>query len=136
MTLKSLFNLLRWYLYIMNLQENIHRIKEMMGVDNSRMTFDIQKLVDNNIIFVTKPGDGQGGLAEPNWEGDCSVITLDNLEGDDVKLNPWRLDAINYPLPNCIPFVQDSQDKWSNEKYHQVIKSIKMKGEDVDNYLL
>ena len=120
----------------MNLQENIHRIKEMMGVDNSRMTFDIQKLVDNNIIFVTKPGDGQGGLAEPNWEGDCSVITLDNLEGDDVKLNPWRLDAINYPLPNCIPFVQDSQDKWSNEKYHQVIKSIKMKGENVDNYLL
>ena len=37
----------------MNLQENIHRIKEMMGIDNTRHTFDIQKLVDDNIIFVT-----------------------------------------------------------------------------------
>ena len=120
----------------MNLQENIHRIKEMMGMDNSRMTFDIQKLVDNNIIFVTKPGDGQGGLSEPNWEGDCSVLTLVNLTSKEVKLNPWRLEAMKYPLPNCIPFVQDSQDKWNDEKYLQVIKSIKMKGDDVNNYII
>jgi hypothetical protein len=120
----------------MNLQENIHRIREMMGMDNSRMTFDIQKLVDNNIIFVTKPGDGQGGIAEPNWEGDCSVLTLDNLTSKEVKLTPWRLEAIKYPLPNCIPFVQDSQDKWSDEKYRQVIKSIKMKGDDVVDYII
>jgi len=46
----------------MNLQENIERIHEIMGIDNTRHTFDIQKLVDNNIIFVTKPGDGQGGI--------------------------------------------------------------------------
>lgn len=120
----------------MNLQENIHRIREMMGMDNSRMTFDIQKLVDNNIIFVTKPGDGQGGVAEPNWEGDCSVITLENLSDEQVKLNPWRLEAINNPMPRCIPYVQDSQDKWSDEKYHQVIKSIEMKGDDVNNYTI
>ena len=120
----------------MNLQENIHRIREMMGMDNSRMTFDIQKLVDNNIIFVTKPGDGQGGVAEPNWEGDCSVITLENLSDEQVKLNPWRIEAINNPMPSCIPYVQDSQDKWSDEKYHQVIKSIKMKGDDVNNYMI
>jgi hypothetical protein len=30
----------------MNLQEQISRIQEMMGMDNSRLTFDIQKLVD------------------------------------------------------------------------------------------
>ena len=36
----------------MNLQENIQRIKEMMGMDNSRHTFNIQKLVDDNVIFV------------------------------------------------------------------------------------
>jgi len=50
----------------MNLQENIERIHEIMGIDNTRHTFDIQKLVDNNIIFVTKPGDGQGGIDEPS----------------------------------------------------------------------
>jgi hypothetical protein len=81
----------------MNLQENILRIREMMGMDNSRHTFNIQKLVDDNIIFITMPGDGQGGIAEPNWEGDCSVITLDNLTNKEIELNPWRLEAIKQP---------------------------------------
>jgi len=63
----------------MNLQENIHRIKQMMGIDNTRHTFDIQKLVDNNIIFVTKPGDGQGGIDEPNRDGDYRKKTLYHL---------------------------------------------------------
>jgi len=120
----------------MNLQENIHRIKEMMGIDNTRHTFDIQKLVDDNIIFVTKPGDGQGGIAEPNWDGDCSVITLDNLTDEEIELNPWRLKAIKHPLPNCIPFVQDGQSEWSDEKYHQVISSIKRAGGDIKDYIM
>jgi hypothetical protein len=120
----------------MNLQENIQRIKEMMGIDNTRHTFDIQKLVDDNIIFVTKPGDGQGGIAEPNWDGDCSVITLDNLTDEEIELNPWRLKAIKHPLPNCIPFVQDRQSNWDDEKYHQVISSIKTNGGDINNYII
>ena len=37
------------YLYNMNLQEQISRIQEMMGMDDSRLTFDIQKLVDDGI---------------------------------------------------------------------------------------
>ena len=120
----------------MNLQENILRIREMMGMDNSRHTFNIQKLVDDNIIFVTMPGDGQGGITEPNWEGDCSVITLDNLTNNEIELNPWRLEAIKQPLPDCIPFVQDSQSDWSDEKYYQIINSIETKGEDIDNYII
>jgi len=108
----------------------------MMGIDNTRYTFDIQKLVDDNIIFVTKPGDGQGGIAEPNWEGDCSVITLDNLTKEEVKLNPWRLTAIKHPLPNCISFVQDRQSEWSDEKYHQVISSIERTGVDIKDYIM
>jgi hypothetical protein len=120
----------------MNLQENISRIKEMMGMDNPRHTFNIQKLVDDNIIFVTMPGDGQGGIAEPNWEGDCSVITLDNLTGEQIELNPWRLEAIKQPLPDCIPYVQDRQNDWSDEKYYQVINSIEKNGGDVNNYII
>jgi hypothetical protein len=120
----------------MNLQENILRIKEMMGIDNSRLIFDIQKLVDDRIIFVTEPGDGQSGVTKPNWEGDCSVITLDNLTDEELDLNPWRIEAINRPFPDCIPYVQDSQKKWSEEKYQQVINSIEIKGGDLDNYIL
>ena len=120
----------------MNLQENIKRIREMMGVDDSRLTFDIQKLVDDGIIFVTEPGDGQGGVTKPNWEGDCSVITLENLTSEELELNPWRKEAINRPFPDCIPYVQDRQNDWSEEKYQQVINSIGMKGEDIDNYTI
>ncbi len=120
----------------MNLQENISRIKEMMGIDDSRLTFDIQKLVDDGIIFVTEPGDGQGGVTKPNWEGDCSVITLPNLTDEQLELNPWRKEAINRPFIGCIPHVQDSQSNWSEEKYQQVIDSIEIKGEEIDNYTI
>jgi len=120
----------------MNLQEQISRIQEMMGTDNSRLTFDIQKLVDHEIIFVTEPGDGQGGIAKPNWEGDCSVITLKNLTPEELELNPWRLKAIERPFSDCIPYVQDRQNEWSEEKYQQVIDSIKELGGEIDNYTI
>ena len=110
----------------MNLQENILRIKEMMGIDNSRLIFDIQKLVDDGIIFVTEPG----------WEGDCSVITLLNLTDKELELNPWRKEAIDRPFIECIPYVQYTQSNWDEEKYQQVIDSIKIKGEEIDNYTI
>lgn len=108
----------------------------MMGMDDSRLTFDIKKLMYDGIIFVTEPGDGQGGVAKPNWEGDCSVITLLNLTDEELKLNPWRREAINRPFFGCIPFVQDRQSDWSEEKYQQVINSIKLKGGELDNYTI
>ena len=120
----------------MNLQENIQRIREMMGMDDSRLTFDIQKLVDDGIIFVTEPGDGQGGIAKPNWEGDCSVITLSNLTDEELKLNPWRKEAINRPFHDCIPYVQDRQNDWDEEKYQQVINSIGYQDGELDNYII
>jgi hypothetical protein len=120
----------------MNLQEQISRIQSMMGMDNPRLTFDIQKLVDDGIIFVTYPGDGQGGIAKPNWEGDCSVITLMNLTPEELELNPWRKEAIRRPFPDCIPYVQEGQNKWSVEKYQQVIDSIKMVGGKLNNYTI
>ncbi len=120
----------------MNLQEQISRIKEVMGMDNFRLTFDIQKLVDDGIIFVTDPGDGKGGVTEPNWEGDCSVITLMNLTPEEIELNPWREEAIKRPFPDCIPYVQDLQIRWEDDKYQQVIDSIKMVGGKLDNYTI
>ena len=120
----------------MNLREQISRIQEMMGMDNSRLTFDIQKLVNDGIIFVTDPGDGKGGVTEPNWEGDCSVITLMNLTPEEIELNPWREEAIQRPFYDCIPYVQEGQNKWSEEKYQQVIDSIKMVDGKLDNYTI
>ena len=113
------------------LEEIYSALKELKS---PRMTFNIQKLVDDGIIFVTEPGDGEGGVAKPNWAGDCSVITLLNITPEELKLNPWRKKAINKPLPKCIPYVQDLQSQWNEDKYQQVIDSIKMKGGKLDNY--
>ena len=57
-------------------------------------------------------------------------------EHKEIELNPWRLEAIKQPLPDCIPFVQDKQADWSDEKYHQVINSIKTNGGDINNYII
>jgi hypothetical protein len=95
--------------------------------------FDIQKLVDKKIIFVTKPGNGKGGIEEPNWEGDASIITLLNI----VKAEPWMKQAVKYPMPQAIPYIQKDQDKLLyNGKYNQILWSIeKMDFNPEDFYL-
>jgi hypothetical protein len=109
--------------------------KELMEMDNSRLTFDIQKLVNDEIIFITLPGDGKGGIAKKqNWSGDCSVLTLLNITDEELKLNPWREEAMKRQLPKCIPYVQNSQNKWSKEKYLQVIDSIIEKKKEMCNW--
>ena len=86
----------------MNLQENIQRIREMMGMDDSRLTFDIQKLVDDGIIFVTEPGDGQGGIAKPNWEGDSEETSLSQDNKTIWKISAVRASSenVNQPTEN------------------------------------
>jgi hypothetical protein len=95
--------------------------------------FNIQKLVDKGIIFVSKPGDGKGGVGEPNWEGDTSIITLKNLDNAD----PWMKISIKSPMPQAIPYVQKDQDKLVyNGKYNQILWSIEKKGLKPEDFYL
>jgi hypothetical protein len=87
--------------------------------------FNIQKLVDKGIIFVTKPGDGKGGVEEPNWDGGASIITLKNLSNPD----PWMKIAIKSPMLESIPYIQkDQYELFYNGKYNQILWGIKKKG--------
>lgn len=95
--------------------------------------FDIKKLVDKGIIFLTKPGDGKGGVEEPNWEGDASVITLYNMQTPD----PWMKKAVKSLLPKSIPYIQKDQDKLLyNGKYNQILWSIHKKGLNPEEFFL
>jgi hypothetical protein len=95
--------------------------------------FNIQKLVDKGIIFVSKPGDGKGGVGEPNWEGDASIITLKNLDNAD----PWMKISIKSPMPQAIPYAQKNQDKlFYNGKYNQILWSIEKKGLKPEDFYL
>jgi hypothetical protein len=95
--------------------------------------FDIKKLVDKGIIFVTKPGNGQGGVEEPNWEGDASVITLYNM----ANAEPWMEEAVKTPLPQAIPYIQNDQDKLLYDgKYNQILWGIEKKGLKSEDFYL
>jgi hypothetical protein len=95
--------------------------------------FNIKKLVDRGIIFVTKPGNGKGGVDEPNWEGDASIITLKNLSNPD----PWMKIAIKSPMPKSIPYIQKDQDKLLyNGKYNQILWGIEKKGFKPEDFYL
>ncbi len=95
--------------------------------------FDIKKLADKGIIFITKPGDGKGGVADPNWEGDASVITLKNMD----KAEPWMKVAVKNLMPQAIPYIQKDQDKLIyNGKYRQILWSIDKKGLNPKDFYL
>jgi len=87
--------------------------------------FDIKKLANKGIVFITKPGDGKGGVADPNWEGDASVLTLYNMD----KAEPWMEVAVKNLMPQAIPYIQKDQDKLIyNGKYRQILWGIDKKG--------
>jgi len=95
--------------------------------------FDIKKLVDKGVIFVSKPGDGKGGIGEPNWEGDASIITLYNI----ANAEPWMEKSIKTPMPQAIPYVQKLQNKLLyNGKYNQILWSIDKKGLKPEDFYL
>ena len=95
--------------------------------------FNIKKLVGKGIIFVTKPGDGEGGIAEPNWEGDASIITLYNMSNAE----PWMKKAVNSPMSQAIQYIQKDQNKLIyNGKYNQIVWGIEKKGLDPKDFYL
>jgi hypothetical protein len=95
--------------------------------------FDIKKLINKGIIFITKPGNGQGGVEEPNWEGDASIITLYNM----ANAEPWMEEAVKTPLPQAIPHIQNDQDNLLYDgKYNQILWGIKKKGLKPEDFYL
>ena len=94
---------------------------------------NIKKLVDKSIIFVTKPGDGEGGVAEPNWEGDASIITLHNMSNAES----WMKEAVKNPMTQAIPYIQKDQSKLLyNGKYNQILWGIDKKGFKPEDFYL
>jgi hypothetical protein len=94
---------------------------------------NIKKLVDKSIIFVTKPGDGKGGVAEPNWEGDASIITLHNMSNAES----WMKEAVKNPMTQAIPYIQKDQSKLLyNGKYNQILWGIDKKGFKPEDFYL
>ena len=117
-----------------NLQENISRIKQVMGITESeREIFDFSDLVNKGVLWVTEP-HVNGELVPSNWEGDSNIITLWNLKYPE-KGQEWVYDAIKHPKPEAVQYwTSEGQFSLSQEKYEQILRSIEMLNrKNVDN---
>ena len=129
----------------MNLQENIQRIKEMMGLENSRYTFDMQKLLDDGIIFITQAHDlTTGKRIEPEidpstgelFDDSTNLITFYNIIEPEKGTQDGIPEAMKHQRPDQVDYWQRTQNELVDHKYNQIIKSIEMKGEDINNYTI
>ena len=128
-----------------NLQENISRIKQMMGVDDSRLTFDMKKLLDDGVIFITQGHDLTTGKRVPPekdpetgemYYDSTNLITFYNLIEPEKGTQDGIPKAMKHLRPDMIDHWQQTQNELVDDKYNQIIKSIEMKGEDIDNYII
>ena len=127
----------------MELHENIKRIQEMMGVKDSRYNFDFQKLLNNGVIYITQGHDLKTGerikpVLDPEtsemFDDSTNLITLHNI------INPKNQDgipeAMKHQRPDKVDYWQRTQEELTDNKYNQIIKSIKMNGDDVNEYII
>jgi hypothetical protein len=126
----------------MNLQENINRIKEVMGISDrvydyvperntvpDRLPFDVLKLIDAGVLFITPSIDGDPeSPTYKEWlnEPGSHLITLYNVEHSSK--DGWINKAITKqsdPTPfHRKDFTQDLYDG----KYNQILWGLEKLG--------
>ena len=130
-------------MFNMNLREDIQRMKQMMGVINEdiekRIVFDMQDLLDRGIIFITQAHNLKTGKMIPPerdpktgeiYYDSTNLITLWNILYPEEGEQEGITDALNYPRPDQVQYWQEHQNELGNDKYEQIMKSIKIKEEE------
>jgi hypothetical protein len=120
-------------------------MKQMMGMDDSRLTFDMKKLLDDGVIFITQGHDLTTGKKVPPekdpetgemYYDSTNLITFHNLIEPEKGTQDGIPKAMKHLRPDMIDHWQQTQNELVDDKYNQIIKSIEMKGEDIDNYTI
>lgn len=120
----------------MKLQENISRIKEVMGLTESeRQIFDMQDLYDKGIIFITqghnlKTGERIEPKLDPQtgemYDDSTNLITLYNIKYPVEGEQDFIDIALQNPRPDQVAWWQENQRSLKDGKYKQILKSIKI----------
>lgn len=107
----------------MNLQENIHRIKKVMGLSEGkkRVYLNFKDLYDKGVVFITQCHNLSTG---EKCEG-SNLITLYNIKFP-VEGQEFISKALENPKPEDIDFWQENQEQLTQDKYEQILKSIVM----------
>ena len=119
----------------MNLQENIHRIKEVMGVPKrvydyeqgrntvpDRLPLDVLKLIDAGVLFITPAIDGDPkSPTYKEWldESGSHIITLYNI--DHSSADSWINKAVTKQADPAPLHTKDFTQHLYDGKYNQIL---------------
>ena len=117
----------------------------MMGITNPRLTFDMKKLLDDNIIFITQGHDlTTGERIKPEidpetgdlFDDSTNLITLHNIINPEVGSQDGIPIALKHLRPDMVDYWQQTQNQLVDDKYNQIIKSIELKGKEINDYII
>jgi hypothetical protein len=135
----------------MNLNESIIRIHEMMGIDKpemvydyeegrntvpDRLPFDVDKLVNAGVVFVTPAIDGdRESKTYKKWldEPYSHLITLHNI--DHSNKDSWIDKAITKKAPTNV-WEENFGEKLYDGKYNQILWSLNKLGINPEDMLV
>ena len=133
----------------MNLQENIHRIKEVMGVPKrvydyeqgrntvpDRLPLDVLKLIDAGVLFITPAIDGDPkSPTYKEWldESGSHIITLYNI--DHSSADSWINKAVTKQADPAPLHTKDFTQHLYDGKYNQILWGLEKLGIDPNTML-
>ena len=133
----------------MNLQENIHRIKEVMGVPKrvydyeqgrntvpDRLPLDVLKLIDAGVLFITPAIDGDPkSPTYKEWldESGSHIITLHNI--DHSSADSWINKAVTKQADPAPLHTKDFTQHLYDGKYNQILWGLEKLGIDPNTML-
>ena len=106
---------------------------------------ELDKVLDREIIFITQAHDlTTGEMVSPEKDSETgemyydstNLITFYNLIEPEKGTQDGIPKAMKDLRPDMIDYWQQTQNELVDDKYNQIIKSIEMKGEDIDNYII
>lgn len=110
-----------------------------------RYTFDMKKLLEDEIIFITQGHDLTTGKMSPPeqdpktgemYYDSTNLITFHNLINPEIGTQDGIPEAMKHLRPDMIDNWQDTQSQLVDDKYNQIIKSINLKGKQLNNYTI
>jgi hypothetical protein len=121
------------------INESLRQMMRLLKETKERIVFDMQDLLDRGIIFITQAHDLKTGkMIQPEvdpetgemYHDSTNLITLWNILYPEQGEQDGIPKALKHPRPDQVQYWQEHQDELGEEKYNQILRSIKLEESD------